>query len=343
MGRLTRWHMHWRKTGPAVIWGVLITLLLSSCHHPYHQPNERYMLVTVNIHQPYWVEAIAGFKHAASVLGVHAQVVGPDDYNPGQEVADFQKAAASNPTGILLAPAQAESFNAPVTAAIQNGIPVLTMDSDAPASRRLLFIGTDNVKAGAEGAGHIAALLHGAGNVVIIAIAGQLNQQQRLQGAKQVLGAYPKIKVIATLNDDGRSGKANDEISELLAEKKKVNGILSLDASGGPGAAEVLHRLDMKGRIQIVAFDKNPETLDWISEGLIEGSVAQKPYTMGYFGLIFLDDLHHNAVHLFRNWRSAPASPLPERVDTGTAWVDSSNIAAFKAAIPSYQQPMNSF
>ena len=53
---------------------------------------------------------------------------------------------------------------------------------------------------------------------------------------------------------------------------------------------------------------------------------------MSYYGLKFLDDLHHNIVHEFRDWRNAPASPLPTRVDTGTAWVDKSNVDAFRAA-----------
>jgi hypothetical protein len=49
---------------------------------------------------------------------------------------------------------------------------------------------------------------------------------------------------------------------------------------------------------------------------------------MSFYGLKFLDDLHHN----FRNWRSAPASPLPTLVDTGTAIVDQSNLKAFRSA-----------
>src|SRR5579883_2522983 len=74
-------------------------------------------------------------------------------------------------------------------------------------------------------------------------------------------------------------------------------------------------------------------------QGVIAGTVAQKPYTMSYYGLTFLDDLHHNAVHEFKNWRTAPASPLPSFVDTGTAWVDKSNVGAFKSALASYERP----
>jgi ribose transport system substrate-binding protein len=321
--------------------GLIGAILLSSCEErPYH-PNQRYVLVAANIQLPYWVEASAGLMDEARVLGVKAEMVGPDSYDPQQELEDFQKVAATRPSGILLSPAQPQIFDSAINTAIREGIPVITIDSDAPASRRILFVGTDNSAAGAEAGQHMASLLHGEGNVVIITIPGQLNLEERLLGAQQALSAYPKIKVIATLNDQGRPENANDELSALIDKKKKIDGVLCLEASGGPGAAEVLHRLSLNGTIKIVAFDKTPETLDWISSGIVSGTIAQKPYTMSYYGLMFLNDLHDNAVHLFRNWRTAPASPLPTDVDTGTAWIDSSNVAAFKAAVASYSRPFS--
>jgi len=53
-----------------------------------------------------------------------------------------------------------------------------------------------------------------------------------------------------------------------------------LEASGGAGAAGVLHRVDMTGKIAIRVIDKDPETLDWIDRGGINATVAQKPYVM---------------------------------------------------------------
>ncbi|MGH9449690.1 MAG: substrate-binding domain-containing protein [Terriglobia bacterium] len=317
---------------------IAFTVFLTSCAKSYHQPNEHFVLVASNINLPYWQEAAAGFKDGASWLGVKEDVAGPASYDPKQELAAFQKAVAGGATGILVSPAAPALFNSAINAAVQQGIPVITVDSDAPDSHRIMFVGTDNVRAGAECAKHLAELLHGEGNIMIVSIPEQLNQEQRLQGAQQVLSGYPKIKIVETFDDMGKPERANDEISKLIAAKKPLDGILCLEASGGPGAAEVLHRLGLKGKIQIVAFDKNPETLDWISRGEIAGTIAQKPYTMTYYGIRFLDDLHHNAVHEFTNWRTSPVSPLPSIVDTGTAWIDRSNVAAFKAAIASYQQ-----
>ncbi len=136
---------------------------------------------------------------------------------------------------------------------------------------------------------------------------------------------------------------ANDQISAMLEskdEKDRFEGILCLEASGGPGAAEALHRLNLDGKIAIVAMDKNPETLDWISRGVISATIAQKPYTMSFYGLKFLDDLHHNIVLEFKDWRTAPASPLPTRVDTGTAVIDPGNLAAFRAAEATRPKPL---
>jgi ribose transport system substrate-binding protein len=98
--------------------------------------------------------------------------------------------------------------------------------------------------------------------------------------------------------------------------------------------------VDQTGKIAIVAFDKDPETLDGIQKGWIDATVVQKPYIMAYYGLKFLDDLHHNVVHEFKDWRNAPTAPLPAWVDTGTAVVDKNNLAAFREALAAHPKPL---
>ena len=88
-------------------------------------------------------------------------------------------------------------------------------------------------------------------------------------------------------------------------------------------------------------MEKDPASLDWISRGAIAATVAQKSYTMAYYSLKLLDDLHHNVVHEFaKDWRTAPTSPLPTRVDTGTAEIDKTNLADFQAAIATRAKPL---
>ena len=161
-----------------------------------------------------------------------------------------------------------------------------------------------------------------------------------MRGVNEALKKYPNIKVVRTLDDKGDPRVAFDQISALIEGKEKIDGILCLEASGGGGAASVLNRFNLIGKIAVVAMDKDPETLDWISRGAITATIAQKPYVMTFYGLRFLDDLHHNIVHEFKDWRTAPAAPLPAWVDTGTAVVDSSNLTAFREALAAHPKPL---
>jgi ribose transport system substrate-binding protein len=317
-----------------------IAWVLTACQPAAHEENETYMLIASNISLPYWQEAVAGFRDAGRDLRVKVDIQGPQSYSPDEEVDDFQQAVKKHPAGILVSPASADKFTAPIDAAIAAGIPVICIDSDAPNSRRLMFIGTDNVRAGQESGRRIAQLMHDQGDLVVITIPGQLNLEQRMQGLKAIVSGYPRIKIAQVLDDKGDPRLANDEISALLEKKAKVDGIVCLEASGGAGAAEALHRLNLDGKIPIVAMDKDAETLDWISRGGIAATVSQKPYTMAFYGLKFLDDLHHNVVHEFRDWRTAPVSPLPTLVDTGTAVIDSTNLKEFQAAVAEHPKPL---
>jgi ribose transport system substrate-binding protein len=327
----------WKLIAVALLLAVGI---FSSCQKPFHEETERYIFIAANTSLPYWQEAKAGFMDAARGLGVKAQFTGPDTYSPQEELEAFQKAVDKHPSGIAISAARPEVFKAAIDAAVKSGIPVICVDSDAPESHRILFVGTDNYQAGLISGKRIAELLHGKGQVVLITIPGQLNLDERVRGLSEALKQSAGVKISRTLDDKGDPRLAYDQISALVDAKEKFDGIVCVEASGGPGAAEALHRLNLGGKIPIVAMDKTPETLDFIAEGVIAATVSQKPYTMAFYGLRFLDDLHHNIVHEFKDWQTAPVPPLPTRVDTGTAVIDASNLAAFRAAEATRRQQL---
>ena len=316
-----------------------LTILFAGCQQPYHQQEERYILVTANVNLPYWQEAEAGLRDIAKTTGVKVELTGPATFSPSEELTAFQQAVSQHPSGILVSVSDPQSFKGPIDAAISQGLPVICIDADDPESRRVLFIGTDNFRAGQDSGKRMADLLGGQGRILIIALAGQLNTDERERGVNEALKKYPGIKIAQTIDDKGDPRNANDAVSALLQKKEKIDGIIGLEASGGSGAAEALHRLDMTGKIKIVAFDKDPQTLEGIERGWITATVVQKPYVMAFYGVRFLDDLHHNAVHEFKDWATAPTAPLPTFVDTGTAVVDSSNLAAFRKALAEHPKP----
>ena len=314
--------------------------LIASCAKPYHEEIERYVFVATNIDLPYWREANAGFLDAAKTLGVKGELIGPATYDPNAEVGMFRQIVEQHPAGICLSAARPELFQAEIDKAIAQGIPVICVDADVPNSKRVLYIGTDNFKAGRESLRRMAALVPGKGSIAVITIPGQHNLDDRLAGVVDALKNFPALKLTRILDDKGDWRSASDELSELIQKKEKVDGIICLEATGGAGAAGALHRFNMEGKLPIVAFDNDPETLDWIEKGAITATITQKPYVMSYYGLKFLDDLHHNAVHQFKDWRTALAPPMPTFVDTGTVVVDKNNLKIYREALTPHPEPM---
>ena len=317
-----------------------LAIFAGACQPPsYHQPDERYVLVAANIDLPYWQEAAAGLTDVGKSMGVKVEIVGPETFSPSEELVAFQQAVAQHPSGILVSVTDPKLFKDPIDHAILQGIPVICIDADAPESNRVLFIGTDNFRAGQESGKRMAELLGGQGRVVVITISEQLNSEERVRGVNEALKKYAGVKIVQTIDDKGDPRVAYDGIAALLQKKEKIDGIICLEASGGEGAADELHRMDLTGKIKIVAFDKDPQTLDGIERKWITATVVQKPYVMAFYGVRFLDDLHHNAVHEFKDWATAPAPPLPTFVDTGTAVIDEVNLAAFRRALSQHPKP----
>ena len=315
-------------------------VLIASCAKQYHEETERYVFVATNINLPYWQEAQAGFLDAAKALGVKGELIGPTAYAPNAELVMFRQVVEEHPAGICLSAARPEIFQPEIDKAVAQGIPVICVDADVPDSKRVLYIGTDNVKAGRESLKQMAALVRDHGSIAVITIPGQRNLDDRVAGVVDALKNFPAIKLTKILDDKGDVESASDQVSEMIQKKEKVDGIICLEAAGGSGAAGALHGLHMEGKLPIVAFDDDPEALDWIDVGAISATITQKPYVMSYYGLKFLDDLHHNSVHQFKDWRTALAPPMPVVVDTGTVIVDKTNLKIYREAFAAHAKPL---
>jgi ribose transport system substrate-binding protein len=266
-------------------------------------------------------------------MKVKAEFVGPDTYDPKAEQLEFEKLLQSKPTGILVSPASGQLMRADIDQAIAAGIPVITIDSDAPESKRLFFIGTNNYQAGVMGAKVAAAQLRGKGNVVIFTMPGQTNLDDRLRGYRDIFASYSGLKIVRLVDIHGDPRVAFDTTEQIIGQKKeKVDGFVCLEALAGKEVGEVLDRYHVTGKT-VVAMDTDPDTLDWIKKGVIAATVAQKPYTMSLVGLEMLDDLYHHKLRsLQQNWAQDPFSPLPAFVDTGATLIDKSNVDAFISA-----------
>jgi ribose transport system substrate-binding protein len=297
-----------------------------------HSDKEVYYLISTNLALPYWQTAASGFKHAAAQYKVTAKVVGPDGYDAQAELAELQKATTAKPAGILISVADVSVLQPGIDAAVSAGIPVITMDSDAAGSRRLYFIGTNNLAAGALGGKRVIQKLGGKGNVVFFTISGQPNTEERLKGYMDAFASRPDIKIVDVVDIKSDPRSAFDKTQELVAltGPKKIDGFICLDSASGKMVSDALKRSG--GGRELVAFDVNQDTLDEIKAGTIDATIAQKPFTMAYVGLKALDEIFHAPpVSLTKDYSADSFAPYPVFVDTGTSLVDQSNVDLYIA------------
>ncbi|HUN83443.1 MAG TPA: substrate-binding domain-containing protein [Terracidiphilus sp.] len=299
-----------------------------------HSNKEVYYLISANMNLPYWQTAASGFNRAAAEYKVTARVEGPENLDPQAELAELQKAVAAKPDGILISVSDVSVLQPGINAAIEAGIPVITMDSDAAGSKRLFFIGTNNLEAGRLGGHRLIEKLGGKGNVVFFTLAGQPNTEERLKGFKDVLSTRPDIHIADVVDIKGDARVAFDRTQELLAltGPKKIDAFVCLEASSGKQVSEVVKRQNATDRV-VIAWDTDQGTLDAIKAGTIDSTIAQKPWTMAYYGLKSLDLIFHNPpAQLNKDYSDDPFSPFPTFIDTGTSLVDKNNVDMFIAS-----------
>jgi ribose transport system substrate-binding protein len=305
--------------------------LLAGCGGSQHNPQEKYYLLSANIKIPYWETAANGLMRAARQMQVQAELVGPDTYDAPAQQQELRRLTGlqQKPAGILISPADANLMKADIDAAIAAGIPVITLDSDSPSSKRILFIGTNNYEAGVMGGRVLAKQLQGKGNIVVFTMPGQANLAERLNGYKFALSEHAGFKIdVVDIKGDPRV--AFDTTNEIVEKRRdKVDGFVCLEAQAGKEVAEVLDRAKVTGKT-VVAMDTDEGTLNWVQKGVIAATIAQKPYTMAYYGVQMLDHLYHQKPpSLDVNWAQDPFSTLPTFVDTGATLVTKDNVGDF--------------
>ena len=291
--------------------------------------NEEYIFIGKSISNPYWVDAREGLEDRAAMLGVKTDFRGSAGADVNEQVRQLEDALARKPKGIIIAPA-GPGVTPIINRAIDSGIPIICIDSDAADSKRYSYVGTDNYNAGKEGGELLGKILNGKGEVFMLSVPGEPNLEARVKGYQDALMKYPGIRIINVGNDRADPAEAAKVARAALSANPNLAAFGCVDAGGGEGAAIALKEKGLTGKVKIVAMDRNEATLNLIEEGVIDASIAQRTYTMAYMGLGMLYDLHHNKVRMVSDWRSAGVLPLPTNVDTGTVVITKENVKAFR-------------
>ena len=204
---------------------------------------------------------------------------------------------------------------------------LITFDSDADKSKRLLYIGTNNFEAGKALGERIVKLLPDGGKVAVFV--GSLsadNAAQRLGGIEAAIKDH-KIEIVDKREDNTDRAKARSNVEDIVNAHKDLSLVVGLYNYNGPAIAAALEGLGKQGKIKAAVFDEDDATLEAIKRGTIEATVVQKPFQFGYLSAKWMHELAKNKDE------AKKAMPPSGVIDTGVTVIDKTNVDSFRAEL----------
>jgi ribose transport system substrate-binding protein len=198
---------------------------------------------------------------------------------------------------------------------------LFTTDSDAPQSKRVLYIGTDNRAAGEQAGELIKKALPDGGKIMMfVGTMGADNARERVDGIKKAL-AGSKVEIIDIRTDEVDFARAKRNVEDTLTKYPDIDGLVGLYSYNTPQIVEAVRAAGKEGQVKVIGFDEDPVTLRGIADGVIEATVVQQPFEFGYQSMKLL------ARYIEGDKSFVPANGLmiiPTRV------IDGSNVAEFQ-------------
>ncbi len=295
------------------------------------RPTETYGMVVFLKGSEFFNWAYAGMVDAAKAIGPHVktELQGPAEWDTTLEARAIEQLMAKRIDGVVCTAGEANTMIPAINRAINAKIPVITFDSDAPDSKRLCFVGTNNYQAGYEAGKAMGEWLGDAARIGIDTFPGPDHLKKRQDGFEAGLKATaPGAKIVAVVNDEGDVAKAETQITAMLQANKEINGIFCVHGNPGPGAAAAVRSLGLQGKVDIMAFDFGMPIIELIEKGEIRGTVGQNPYLMGYMSMFLAYAAHHptEVPSMFKNFGHVPTAGI----DTGVKILGKDDVGIYK-------------
>lgn len=269
----------------------------------------------------FWSVVKAGSDRAGEDLGIEVPYNSSENVNEQAELIDT--AVADGADGIVVSMANPDGLRGSVEAAVEAGIPVVTINSGLDQFEQfgaITHVGQSETIAG-EAAGEAFAELGATKMLCVIHEAGNIGLEERCAGAEETLGGEVK-----TLQVDGaETGVAAETISSALQADDSIDGVLALNGQVALGATQAVD--DVGSEVLVGTFDLSSDVLTAIEDGGISFAVDQQPYVQGYLGVqfLYLNALNGNDVGGGRPVYSGPtlvteenAAEVAEFVGQGT-------------------------
>jgi len=273
----------------------------------------------------YWQTVLAGARKAGQDFGVNITELGAQsESDVAGQISLLEKAVASNPTAIVIAPAQFAPLGKPIDEAAKK-VKIIGIDSAADTKALTSVLATDDVQAGRMAADVLADAIKRTyadteGNVAIITASPRAaSLDQSAKGFKeQVAKKYRALNVLPDKVADAQEATGLSIMKDLTATDMDLRGVFVSNTIMAEGASQVVYNKSSGDRINYVVFGSDDKLVKSLQDGTIAALVVQDPFRMGYDGV-------KTAL------AASKGEKVPATIDTGANLITKANMSSARS------------
>lgn len=174
----------------------------------------------------------------------------------------------------------------------QQGIPVVTFNTDITDANRLAYVGADNIAAGRAAAALLGMVMQGHGSVLPILgqRSGHYADSQRYTGfLNEMAENFPGIRILHPECSFLDENLAERIASRAIHSDEEVNGFY-LTSAGREGVYRAVNAAENREKIHIVVHDITEGNVRMVKQGTVDFIIGQDVKTQGTLPIRLLYD-----------------------------------------------------
>ena len=185
--------------------------------------------------------------------------------------------------GLAVMPVDAESVREKINELIDDGIPVVTFNSDIVGTRRRCFVGMDNVKSGRTAAGLMKMLTGGQGKVLVITgyFTNHVNISRLAGFVEEIKASCPGIEIVGVQGSFDDAAEVEKIVTNTMRTIPDLDGILQV-SGGQEGIRAAFEALGVEKRPHVIIYDQTPKNEKVLREDVADFLIDQNGYVQGY-------------------------------------------------------------
>lgn len=247
-------------------------------------------VVLLGLSNPFYDDVLAGVRSKAAELEGYncIVVVKQTEYSLQQQLDAIEELLREGINGLAISPYNDISVRNKINELYEQGIPVVTLNTDIENSKRIAYVGSNYYRSGEAAAGLMHLMTKG--DIYVGIVSGSQNvlcHTERIAGFKNVLQSYHNIKIVDTVTNNDDDVESYELTSDLLSKHPEINA-LYFSAGGVYGGCRAVMSMERDADMTIITNDIVDTTRDYMEKGLIAATICQQPFLQGFNPLSIL-------------------------------------------------------